>query len=199
MVQRGDEEPRRDADAFRHIVVLVARAVGKFAPALGEDDDEPGRDGEMGFFRRRPDGFQRLDPFVAAAARVEGAFLDFRLFADARLERGVTDRHEMPWLVVGPRGGRPGGADAVLDHLAGNGSGEEVAHRMSCAHAVEEAACGGAAVFIRHLDPVGQGDRGIGHGIAREHRQLLFRSRSCRAKGACCARWGPLDTAHAGR
>ena len=67
-VQCRNQETRGDPHAFGHVVVLVARAVVKGAPALGEDHDQPGRDVEMGLGDAGAHGLERFQPFVAGTA-----------------------------------------------------------------------------------------------------------------------------------
>lgn len=75
----------------------------------------------MGLVDARPDRLQRRKPFVARAARVKGAFFLLGRGADARLDRGVRDGHEMPGLVIGPDGAVP--AAAMQAAITDSGTG----------------------------------------------------------------------------
>ena len=51
MVKGCQQHAGRDADALRHVIILVARAVIEFSEALSEHHDQPGRDLQMRLFR----------------------------------------------------------------------------------------------------------------------------------------------------
>ena len=78
VMQGRDQKTGGDADAFGDIVILESGAVIQLSPALRENDDQPGRDIEMRLAGVGADRFQRLQPFLAAAAIVELLFLGLR-------------------------------------------------------------------------------------------------------------------------
>ena len=83
MVKGCQQHAGRDADAFRHVIILVARAVIEFTEALSEHHDQPGRDLQMRLFRPGADRLQGLQPFVAGAAVIETPFFLFRRLSES--------------------------------------------------------------------------------------------------------------------
>jgi hypothetical protein len=60
-------------------------------------DQEAGRDADR---LVRAERTQRIEPLLWRATQVELALFDFRSLADARLDGGIGDGNEMPWLLV---------------------------------------------------------------------------------------------------
>ena len=75
LVQGRQKKRAGDAGAFRHIVILEPRAVVELAPALREDDDQPGRLFQMRLVVGCADLLQRLQPFAAGTAVIEAPLL----------------------------------------------------------------------------------------------------------------------------
>ena len=59
------------------VVILVVLARIHTAAALRKDADQPGRGLQIRFLRIRPDGGERVEPFLARLACIEGALLGF--------------------------------------------------------------------------------------------------------------------------
>jgi hypothetical protein len=164
LVERGEQQPAGDADAFGDIIIL--RALGEVEPAaaLGEDDDQPGGGLEEGLVGAGAERVERVEPFLAGAAGVEAVLLLLRGDPDRCLGLGRGNRGEVPGLVVGAAGGGARRADRRLDDGAGHGAVGEMAaaspggHRLAeCLGALEAFGVGkrrpglpGESLIVRH-------------------------------------------------
>ena len=158
-MQRCQQNAGGNVHAFGYVVVLVTGAVRKLAPALGEDHDQPGRDGQMRFVFIGADRLQRLDPFIASATCIELAFFFLSLGADPGLQFRVRNGRKEPGLVVGARWRGARRPDAVLDHLSGHRLICEIAHRVAPLHMGEKLSRLFLHLRIRVRGPVGQWQR----------------------------------------
>ncbi len=63
----GDQHSRGNANAFGHVIILIAVAIVCQAIALGKHHDQPRGVGQVWLVDARADGFQRRQPFIARA------------------------------------------------------------------------------------------------------------------------------------
>mmetsp|Transcript_28741 Transcript_28741/g.54468 ORF Transcript_28741/g.54468 Transcript_28741/m.54468 type:complete len:200 (+) Transcript_28741:417-1016(+) len=168
-MKRCQQHACGNAHAFRHIVILVPRAIVKGAIALGKDDDQPGRVFKMRLVCIGPNGLQRFDPFVTGTTGIELALFFFGSVSDLFLDGRVTDGHEMPRLVIGTGRGRARRSHTGLDHGTVHRLGGVVTHRVAGRHKV-------AILFglfqhdrVAQVLPVGQGQLAVFKLVLGEH------------------------------
>ena len=85
-----------------------------------------------------PEMLERLQPLLGGPLGVEGALLDLGLLTDTSLDLGITDDDELPRLTVRAIGRRTPGEKTLLDDVAGNRAGREVANGTSTPHALQK-------------------------------------------------------------
>ena len=146
VMKRRDEHAGRDSHGLAHVVVLGLGTVIHQLVALREDHDEPRCTLQKRFMLVRSKMLQSLDPLLRSLARIEGAFLDFRLVANPLLHGRIADYDEPPRLPIRAVGRSPGREQTVLDHVAGHGPVREFTNRASSSHLAEE-----RPGFLTHL------------------------------------------------
>ena len=128
VVESRDEQPDGDAHRLLHIVVLHLAPIGQYAIAQGKHRDHARRDLEEGFVLVRPQRRRGVQPLPRRAAVVERALLFLSGLADAALQLGISDRHEVPRLHVGAAGSGAGGTQGLLDDVLRDWARREVPH-----------------------------------------------------------------------
>jgi len=135
-MERGEQEPRRDADGFVDVVVLF---VPRVAVLLRKYDDQRGRGFEERFMFVGAERGEVAEPALGRAVVIVLVLFLFGGDANLLLDIRVGDEHKSPRLFVGSRWGLRGGLDAVDNGFPGDGFVAVVTHRAALTEFFEEA------------------------------------------------------------
>ena len=125
LMDRSDEQSRRNSDAVGHMMVLVSCAIVGDAAALVNDHDQPGRIGQMRSCCSGSDRLQRRKPVVPRPAGIEGAF---SCSAPSRMcvcMAGSEIATQCQGWWFGPKGPVPAAAMQVVITALGTGRWEQ--------------------------------------------------------------------------
>lgn len=157
MVERGDKETYRNADAFGNGVVLLLAVLANAALTLTEERDNPRGVFKIWLVRIGAERRERIEPCLTRLAGIEFTLFLLGQFAQSLLLAGRTDRAEMPCL-MGTSRRKTGSGNRGFDHGDIDRTIREIAHRVAEPNSLEE-----GPAFVQNscrwqFDVIHQGD-----------------------------------------